>query len=222
MNESNGNGTITLQIPTRTTDPATLRLMAEQLRQTVEESPVEQFVSSLDVSLDQSPPKPKLPRVVVQKRIFARVKDWVAHQIASPGRIVRWLTWWWKLPFHAASFAWVVTGPANDEDTAQAWDDECEKCEHLYKFVRLNGDVGSHCAKCDCPATKRSENAYRNRKKRWTCPQQKHKRPYRTDLAKEAIEGLGYDESVAKLIVINSGGGGCTGCGCGKATRQGG
>jgi hypothetical protein len=176
----------------------------------------------------QQADKPKLPRVVFQKRWDIRLRDYLLVQVTQPRRIVRWLAWWIALPWKAASFARVATGGQvgplfieedgiprvlSPAERIAERDNVCEACEQRYYFVRLDGETTEHCQACKCPPTRWSENEYRNTLASWHCPLRKHAGPYPNDGQAGALKGLGYEENA----VLAAFGGGCTGCGCGKA-----
>ena len=184
---------------------AMLRVSAEQ----------EQQVELQEVEV-QTERKPSPPRYVLQKRWDIRLRDWLLTQAAQPKRLARWLSWWIALPWRVGSFVRTIAG-GKIRDPFEIAEREaiCERCDQRYVFIRLNGKQSDHCQACKCPPTRWSALDYKNQLANWHCPLRKHPGPYPNDGQAVALKGLGYEENA----VLSAVGGGCTGCGCGKATR---
>lgn len=206
------NGMVTIEIPTRTTDPEERRAMAEALAAILETQPQEEVI------VEEPPAQPerkRLPRYILAKRIDVAFRDWVIAQVQTPKRIVRWLSWWIALPWRIGSFLSVILSRKVDAETLLERDTTCNDCEQRYFFVRRSGRTSSHCAACKCPSWKLSELRTKNQLRGWKCPLRKFDEPYSNDAQAETLERLGYE----KNAVLNVIGGGCTGCGCGKAGK---
>jgi hypothetical protein len=203
---------VTVTAQTRITDPETLQLLADEIVQIAERRVDPDEPEVIVEETRREPEKPKLPRYILQRTRRVAVRDWVHTQIATPKRIVRWLSWWWLLPWKSASFVSVLLSRKVDPETLLERDTACNECDQRFYFVRLNGRASSHCAACKCPAWKMSELRYKNQKNGWKCPLRKHPGEYANDAQAEALERIGYE----KNAVLSAVGGGCTGCGCGK------
>jgi len=205
MSETNGTREFEIHSPigvihTRTTNPAMLRLLQEEI-----ENPDPVPIVEEEVEPRKRPP-------VLQKRFDVAIRDWTIRQISTPKRIVRWVAWWFKLPWRIGSLLWAVTGKRLDVYAVEKRNEACADCPMRYDFIRRNGKVSAHCAGCNCPAWRLSDLDFKNRLERWHCPQRKHEGPYPDDGIRNLLESLGYDP--------NGSAGGCSGCGCGK--KQGG
>lgn len=215
----NENGMVYLPpIPTRITDPATLRLMAEQLVATVEDrvdpQPEEKPV---EVALEQAPAMPKIYRPHAGR--MSRLRNWIAAQVATPGRFKRFLLWTLTFPARVWSFVKVVTSRRVSLEEYAWRENACRDCP--FRHYRIREDrtgfhLDEHCSKCGCPDWRMSRNEVRNWYSGWRCPARRHPGPYPDDAIREFVQGQGYDPETV------FGGGGCTGCGCGKAGKQGG
>lgn len=213
------NGMMTIQVPTRITDPATLRLLAEQLvavaENTVDPQPQEM---PLDIVPEPEPQRAWKPPVrTPHAGVCVRAWTWLIVQASTPLRFKRFVLWWLRLPSRAWSMVMVLSSRKIDAETEARRDNVCHDCPFRHYRMRRTRQgivMDEHCGKCSCPDTRLSRNEYRNAYSGWKCPERKHAGPYPDDDLREHLEANGYDPKI-----ISGGGGGCTGCGCGKAKQ---
>ena len=214
----NENGMVTLQIPTRSTDPEEVKAIAEALMASLYETPpVEAFGSIEPEPVEER--KPARPAVRLPfPPIHTRLRLWLIAQVSTPYRCKRTALWLLRFPPRAWSLLRVITsGHENPHEKADR-DRICGECPfRTYRMRRTKQGVimDEHCGKCGCPDWKLSRNAVRNWYSGWQCPERRHAGPYRDDDLRAALEANGYDPKM-----VFAGGGGCTGCGCGKAANQ--
>lgn len=157
----------------------------------------------------------KLPVVVPWVPFWVRLLRYGTAQITTPGRLVRWLNYWWRFPFRVASFLWAVTGPDVTDDERLERNVECDVCPSRYVALTRDGEPHDHCGKCGCPTWFLSRLAFKNRLRRWRCPLHKHAGTYPTDAQRHWLKEHGYDAD--KVLGTSA----CVGCGCGKAAASG-
>ena len=215
---SQTNGMVTLQVPTRITDPTTLALLAQQLMVQAENAvdPQPQEIP-LDIVPEPEPQKaPKPPVRPPHASVHARVWGWLIVQVATPQRVKRAALWSLRFPPRAWSFLRVVTSKRESPYEKAERDDACAECPfRVYRMRRTKQGVvmDEHCGKCGCPDWYFSRNEVRNGYSKWLCPERKHAGQYPDDDLREHLREHGYDPKTV------FGGGGCTGCGCGKAGK---
>jgi hypothetical protein len=194
-----------------TTDRLTRRQMVMTLLQATD-TPEEAPQPQPDVPLDVAPAKPAIRPPVAPR--MARAWLWLIAQVQTPYRTKRAIIALLKAPVKAWSFLRVITSPQVDAETKAARDAACSECPFRhYRLRRTKGGVvlDEHCGKCGCPDWKYSRNEVRNWYSAWLCPVRRHEGAYPDDDLRESLKGRGYDPEIV------FGGGGCTGCGCGKA-----
>ena len=223
MSEANGiavqeNGMVTFRMHTRCTDPETIRLIGEQalavMENTVDPKPEFVEVKRVEVEEKKEPAQPQVRPP--HARVHARVWAWLIVQVATPYRVKRAAMWSLRFPPRAWSFLRVVTGPKESVYEKSERDEVCAECPfRVYRMRRTKTGVvmDEHCGKCGCPDWYFSRNEVRNAYSKWSCPERKHAGPYPDDDLREHLKEHGYDPKTV------FGGGGCTGCGCGKAAK---
>ncbi len=244
------NGTITMgdveaiaaQLPTRTTDPATRREWALQILRNAATpaDPVHIEAPAPVVQLEQAPPRPKVFPPVRSRmvRAWAWLGTWygTAFVHSEPGGVIvpnglfqaLWaVAFRVGVGFHAApvkawGFLTVVTSKPVTPEVYRARMVACGECPaRHYRMRRAAGVVllDEHCGLCGCPDWWLSRNKNRNKFAGWKCPARKHDGEYPGDDLRKALEKKGYDPETTEKILAG-GGGGCTGCGCGKAPAK--
>lgn len=210
-----------IQLPpvrTRITNPIALQQLAEQLAIAAENvvEPIEQIKEPEPAQEPSREPHKPLVRPP-HKPIHSRVWTWLILQVATPLRFKRLALWSLKLPPRAWSMLTTITSKRESPDEKADRDMVCAACpSRVYRLRRSKGDVvmDEHCGKCGCPDWKLSRNVVRNWYTAWNCPERRHAGPYPNDDLRAKLESEGYDPKVVLSV-----GGGCTGCGCGKAKQ---
>lgn len=228
------NGMVTIRVPTRITDQATLELLARELVAQAEQSVDPQEV---ELPVEAAPePEPKRawqppirpPYEKRLKRLRLWMLSWIqtacVSQHGANSLTQAWSAlanragvYWVNLPGRAWSMLTTITSKRESPDEKTARDAICAACpSRVYRLRRTKDTVvlDEHCGKCGCPDWKLSRNVVRNWYTAWNCPERRHAGPYPDDDLRAKLEGEGYDPKVVFAV-----GGGCTGCGCGKAKQ---
>lgn len=208
---SESNGMVTIQVPTRITDPETLALLGQQLVASITEPPIERELPIAPVE-PELPAKPQQPQIrLPHASTMARAWLWLIAQASTPFRFKRAVLWSLRLPLRAWSLVRVLSSKRVSRVVKLERDDVCSACpSRVYRMRRTKRGVvlDEHCGKCGCPDWRLSRNSVRNWYNGWKCPERRHAGKYPDDDLRECLEANGYDP---KTVF----GGGCAGCGCG-------